>query len=194
MKWVLPSAMRISMKPPPPKFPACGCTTASAKPTATAASTAFPPAFMICTPTREADALTLATMARGASTGTRRTPKLPGTTDIKSKRMNSLQRGRMRLGLLEASPVTERESNLRESFGVVYFANSQRIVIPKVGIVADRAGFGMTKGWGVFGAAPLPASRQLWQRGRAFQSDHYFSSSVSFSQVPDGLRDLAQAV
>src|SRR5665647_2798429 len=38
------------MKPPPPMFPALGYVTASAKPVATAASTAFPPAFMISTP------------------------------------------------------------------------------------------------------------------------------------------------
>ena len=39
----VPSAMRITMNPPPPMLPASGCTTASAKPTATAASTALPP-------------------------------------------------------------------------------------------------------------------------------------------------------
>ena len=43
MNVVRPSAMRISMKPPPPRLPANGCVTASAKPTATAASTALPP-------------------------------------------------------------------------------------------------------------------------------------------------------
>ena len=46
-----PSAMRTSMKPPPPMLPADGCVTASANPTATAASTAFPPAFSTATPT-----------------------------------------------------------------------------------------------------------------------------------------------
>ena len=33
------------MKPPPPRFPACGWTTAKAKPVATAASTALPACF-----------------------------------------------------------------------------------------------------------------------------------------------------
>ena len=50
------------MKPPPPRLPACGCTTASAKPVATAASIALPPSFMISTPASEANALLLATM------------------------------------------------------------------------------------------------------------------------------------
>ena len=43
MKVVLPSWVRSSRKPPPPRLPAAGCTTASAKPVATAASTALPP-------------------------------------------------------------------------------------------------------------------------------------------------------
>src|SRR5262245_29843705 len=46
------------MYPPPPMFPASGYTTASANPTATAASTAFPPFFRISTP---------ASLASGAS-------------------------------------------------------------------------------------------------------------------------------
>jgi hypothetical protein len=50
----LPSFMRMSMKPPPPRFPAWGHTTASANPVATAASMALPPACMISTPAREA--------------------------------------------------------------------------------------------------------------------------------------------
>ena len=45
-----PSAKRTSMNPPPPMLPAEGCVTASAKPTATAASTALPPAFSTATP------------------------------------------------------------------------------------------------------------------------------------------------
>src|SRR5665213_2473477 len=58
----LPSAIRITMKPPPPMLPACGNVTASAKPVATAASTAFPPARMISTPAWLASALLLTTM------------------------------------------------------------------------------------------------------------------------------------
>ena len=45
MNVVRPSARRISMKPPPPILPARGCVTASANPTAIAASTALPPDF-----------------------------------------------------------------------------------------------------------------------------------------------------
>ena len=45
MNVVRPSARRISMKPPPPMLPAQGCVTASASPTATAASMALPPFF-----------------------------------------------------------------------------------------------------------------------------------------------------
>src|SRR5688500_11685287 len=43
--------MRTTMKPPPPRLPAEGCVTASAKPTAIAASTALPPLFKIFRPT-----------------------------------------------------------------------------------------------------------------------------------------------
>ena len=57
------------MNPPPPRFPASGCVTASAKPTATAASTALPPDFMISTPASEASAWTDATIAFGACVG-----------------------------------------------------------------------------------------------------------------------------
>src|SRR6185503_13265281 len=46
------------MYPPPPMLPASGYTTASANPTATAASTALPPFFRISTP---------ASLASGAS-------------------------------------------------------------------------------------------------------------------------------
>ena len=44
------------MKPPPPRLPARGSVTASAKPTATAASTALPPSLSTSRPTREAAA------------------------------------------------------------------------------------------------------------------------------------------
>src|SRR5258708_37122729 len=50
------------MNPPPPRFPAGGCTTASANPVATAASTALPPACIISTPAREANSCTLTTI------------------------------------------------------------------------------------------------------------------------------------
>src|SRR5215468_6171120 len=42
------------MYPPPPRLPAAGCVTASAKAVATAASTAFPPFFRIASPASDA--------------------------------------------------------------------------------------------------------------------------------------------
>ena len=57
------------MKPPPPMFPAPGSTTASAKPTATAASTALPPLLRISTPASSASASSLTTMAFAPQTG-----------------------------------------------------------------------------------------------------------------------------
>ena len=54
-KVIFPSWVRSSRKPPPPRLPAAGCTTASAKPVATAASTAFPPARNISRPASEAE-------------------------------------------------------------------------------------------------------------------------------------------
>src|SRR5215208_267756 len=60
------------MKPPPPMLPACGCVTPSAKPTATAASTALPPALRMSTPTCVARFSWLATMPFFASTGRKR--------------------------------------------------------------------------------------------------------------------------
>src|SRR5215216_3901729 len=56
------------MKPPPPRLPACGCVTASAKPTATAASTALPPPLSTSTPTRAARASWATTMPWRATT------------------------------------------------------------------------------------------------------------------------------
>ena len=50
-RWSSSSCARwISMKPPPPRLPARGSVTASANPTATAASTALPPRFKMSTP------------------------------------------------------------------------------------------------------------------------------------------------
>ena len=57
------------MKPPPPRLPARGSVTASAKPTATAASTALPPRFKISNPTRDAAASCVTTMPCLATTG-----------------------------------------------------------------------------------------------------------------------------
>ena len=57
------------MKPPPPILPARGRVTASAKPTATAASTALPPRFRMSSPTRDASASWVTTMPCLAITG-----------------------------------------------------------------------------------------------------------------------------
>src|SRR5713101_1670659 len=59
------------MKPPPPRFPASGQVTARVSATATAASIAFPPRFMMSAPTREAIASTDATIAWDSRTGSR---------------------------------------------------------------------------------------------------------------------------
>src|SRR5690606_13422804 len=63
-----PSGKRMTMNPPPPMFPACGYVTASAKPVAIAASTAFPPWRRTSAPIRPAVPLAEATIPRGART------------------------------------------------------------------------------------------------------------------------------
>src|SRR5438477_10150593 len=88
------------MKPPPPMFPACGWTTASAKPTATAASTALPPLFRISTPAAEANPLTLTTMAWRAWIGLEAAAAIAGETatmadnnsEISSLRLNVMRK------------------------------------------------------------------------------------------------------
>src|SRR5579883_598276 len=64
------------MNPPPPMFPASGSATASANPTATAASTAFPPCRRISTPAALASALLLAIIACGATVARRPAPRV----------------------------------------------------------------------------------------------------------------------
>src|SRR5215204_14646 len=64
----------MTMKPPPPRFPAPGYVTASAKPTATAASTALPPRCRISTPALDASASADATIPWRARTGSRDAP------------------------------------------------------------------------------------------------------------------------
>src|SRR5687767_9347637 len=59
------------MNPPPPILPAGGQVTASASPTATAASIAFPPRCKTSTPTREAISLVDATIPCFARVGSR---------------------------------------------------------------------------------------------------------------------------
>jgi hypothetical protein len=63
MATAFPSAIRTSMNPPPPKFPAVGYVTARAKAVATAASTALPPWVRISAPTCEAIAESVTTAA-----------------------------------------------------------------------------------------------------------------------------------
>src|SRR5881398_2667765 len=58
------------MNPPPPRLPASGSTTASANPTATAASTALPPCWMISIPTWLASGWPDTIMAWGPGTAT----------------------------------------------------------------------------------------------------------------------------
>jgi hypothetical protein len=65
----VPSAILIVAKPPPPMLPQQGCTTASAYPTATAASTALPPARRMSAPTPDATCCAVTTMPFGAFTG-----------------------------------------------------------------------------------------------------------------------------
>src|SRR5438105_14745847 len=73
MASAVPSALRTSMNPPPPRLPASGHVTASVNATATAASTALPPRFMTSAPTRDAITSTEATMTCGSRTGRRET-------------------------------------------------------------------------------------------------------------------------
>src|SRR5262245_39810978 len=63
------------MKPPPPRCPAPGCVTASTKPTATAASMAFPPARNTSMPAADACASVDPTMPWRACTGSREAPR-----------------------------------------------------------------------------------------------------------------------
>src|SRR3990167_4933894 len=65
----LRAARCTSMKPPPPILPASGWVTASAKATATAASTALPPAFKMSTPIMAASRSGPATMPWRATVG-----------------------------------------------------------------------------------------------------------------------------
>jgi hypothetical protein len=55
------SAKRVTAKPPPPRFPATGYTTARASAEATAASAAFPPDLRTSSPTSVATRSELAT-------------------------------------------------------------------------------------------------------------------------------------
>src|SRR5436190_7953428 len=57
------------MKPPPPRLPAAGHVTASARPVATAASTALPPFFRICMPMLDAMGSTDTTAAFAKEAG-----------------------------------------------------------------------------------------------------------------------------
>jgi hypothetical protein len=69
------------MKPPPPRFPASGSVTASAKPTATAASTALPPCFRIANPASLACRSAVATKPCRARTALRSAASGAAVTD-----------------------------------------------------------------------------------------------------------------
>ena len=69
------------MKPPPPRLPASGWTTARANPTATAASTALPPCRRMSRPTWLAMGLPDTTMALGALVDPRSPGELPSRRD-----------------------------------------------------------------------------------------------------------------
>src|SRR5579872_4215833 len=71
------------MNPPPPMLPATGCTTARAKPVATAASTALPPCRITATPVLDASSWTLTTTAWRAWTG--RSPPAQATRLIETR-------------------------------------------------------------------------------------------------------------
>src|SRR5256885_11373067 len=107
------------MNPPPPRFPAGGCTTASANPVATAASTALPPACMISTPARDANSCTLTTTACGTRTGSVEAERkgAPTVTDTIQSKINDLCGNRMLTSFyrlmqtIEASRGRRKESN-----------------------------------------------------------------------------------
>src|SRR2546426_10374784 len=89
---VSPFARRIIMKPPPPRLPAEGQVTASASPTATAASIALPPRCMTSTPTREAISLVEATIPCRARAGSRDAPgELKDSDQIKTTTRRTAQ-------------------------------------------------------------------------------------------------------
>src|SRR5882762_5808774 len=66
------------MKPPPPMLPASGSTTASVKPTATAASIALPPCLITSMPAALAKGCADTTIALGAVTGEEWTVQVAG--------------------------------------------------------------------------------------------------------------------
>src|SRR5947209_9622719 len=113
MKCVAPSAMRMSMNPPPPRLPACGCTTANANPTATAASTALPPACMISTPAWEANSCTLTTIPCAACTGCVEDAANGAVAMSASNKINDFCGDRMRF----ERPQTIQERTLRLADG-----------------------------------------------------------------------------
>ena len=90
------AARCTSMKPPPPILPACGCVTAIAKPTATAASTALPP----CAQDLHADA--------GCVLLLRRHHAVAGDHGKKARLVGDDRRGRGRRGLAESRACGER--------------------------------------------------------------------------------------
>src|SRR5438445_569542 len=102
----------MSMNPPPPMFPACGCTTAKANPAATAASMAFPPLRITSTPASVANEWTLATIAFSACEG--RMPALAAMVIAEQKRTSRThwRRNEKFCGVRGSTPTPQIE-NLR---------------------------------------------------------------------------------
>src|SRR5690349_4160807 len=97
----------MTINPPPPRFPAEGQTTASANPTATAASMALPPRLSTSTPTCDAIWLTEATIPLLPRTGGREAAREVGGKLIGDGAVIS-----------ESSSVSERRS-LANFFAVI---------------------------------------------------------------------------
>src|ERR1700694_1290752 len=92
------------MNPPPPMLPARGSVTASANPTATAASTALPPLRRISTPTLVASGSSLTTMPLLASTGASECAAGAASAAAR-KPMTAIRKKRRNIGLLAADAI-----------------------------------------------------------------------------------------
>src|SRR5260221_10981960 len=106
----------MTMNPPPPMLPASGCTTASAKPTATAASIALPPRFMMSRPTSLAIGLPETTIARAPSA----TRALPARDHAGSTPAGTPWAGREAATRDAARTGARRRSWSRVIVGVIY--------------------------------------------------------------------------
>jgi hypothetical protein len=89
---VRPDAARMTMKPPPPIFPADGCVTASANPVATAASTALPPRASTDAPASQAGADTQTTRPSFAGTPGASCAARPGRVRVMAQKLETSSR------------------------------------------------------------------------------------------------------